>query len=103
MASRRTLGVALAVPIVAAAGVAVVALADGDEPAPVALTSDAPRFDSLDELVAASDLVVVGTVADGLRGPRRHRARSPRRRVPHQARRGVRRAHARPASRPRRW
>ena len=45
--------------------VAIVGLASGDDaPDPVELKSDAPTFTSLDELVAASDVVVVATVAD---------------------------------------
>ena len=56
---------AVIVPIVAAVVVAVVALSGGDDPAePLALTSDGPEFATLDELVAASDLVVVATVTD---------------------------------------
>ena len=56
--------IALAVPIVAAVGVAVVAL-DRRRRAGRPGGADVGRtaFDSLDELVAASDLVVVGTVA----------------------------------------
>jgi hypothetical protein len=38
------------------------------EPAPVEVTSDAPRLGSLDELVAASDVVVRGTVRSTERG-----------------------------------
>jgi hypothetical protein len=55
----------LLVPLVAAATVAGTGLASGDdEPAPVRLESDAPTFATLDDLVAASDLVVVATVVD---------------------------------------
>ena len=63
MPSRRITAIALVVPIVAAIGVAVATLTGDDEPAPTELTSDGPRFDSLEELVAASDVAVVGTVA----------------------------------------
>ena len=53
-----------AVAIVAAAGVTgAVMLIGDDEPDPVAVESSAPIFRSLDELVAASDLVVLATVA----------------------------------------
>jgi hypothetical protein len=62
---RQTLGwLALGIPLVAACVIAVVSLAaDSDDRDPVELTSDAPRYASLDELVAASDLVVEATVA----------------------------------------
>ena len=57
--------VALLLPIVVSAVVAIVGLASGDDAAdPVELDSDAPTYTSLDELVAASDLAVVATVAD---------------------------------------
>jgi hypothetical protein len=57
--------IALLVPIVFSAVVAIVGLASGDDtPDPVELDSDSPTFTSLDELVDASDLVVVATVAD---------------------------------------
>jgi hypothetical protein len=57
--------VAGAAPMVAAATVAGTGLASGgDERPSVRLESDAPTFASLDELAAASDLVVVATVAD---------------------------------------
>jgi hypothetical protein len=53
-----------AVVLVAAAGVTgLVLLVGEDEPDPVAVASSAPTFGSLDELVAASDVVVVATVA----------------------------------------
>jgi hypothetical protein len=55
---------ALAAPIVAAATVAGTGLASGeDERSTVRLESDAPSFASTADLVAASDLVVVATVA----------------------------------------
>ncbi len=46
--------------------VAVVAVAVGgdEEPAPIAIASSAVDFSTLDDLLAASDLVVVATVAD---------------------------------------
>ena len=57
--------VALLVPIVVSGVVAIVGLARGDDvPDPVELNSDSPTFTSLDELVEASDLVVVASVAD---------------------------------------
>ena len=58
--------VALAVPILVAAVVAVVGLAagGGEDRDSVELRSDAPSYSAVDELVAASDLVVVATVAD---------------------------------------
>jgi hypothetical protein len=59
-----TLGWLVPAGLVAAAGlVAIATLArSGDEP-PRQLNSDAPRYTTLDELVAASDLVVEATVA----------------------------------------
>ena len=56
---------ALLVPIVVSGVVAIVGLASGaDAPELVELDSDAPTYTSLDELVRASDLIVVATVAD---------------------------------------
>jgi hypothetical protein len=55
---------ALAVPVIAAGVVAAVALVggDSDDAEPVELQSDAAVLATLDELVAASDAVVIGTV-----------------------------------------
>ena len=70
----RTLGPALAVVVAVVAGVA---LTRGDDegpppgpvtPTPVAVTSDAPRLDTLEALAAAADLVVRGEVARTARG-----------------------------------
>ena len=53
------------VPLIAGIVVVLVAVRSGDdEPAAIELTSSADDFSTLDELVAASDLVVVATVAD---------------------------------------
>jgi hypothetical protein len=52
------------VPLVAAVAVAVVAIADDDQPGAVELATSGATFATLDELLAASDLVVVATVAD---------------------------------------
>jgi hypothetical protein len=61
----QTLGWLVPVGLAAAAGlVAVATLAGGDERDPVELTSDAPIYTTLGELVAASDIVVVATVGD---------------------------------------
>jgi hypothetical protein len=55
----------LLVPLAAAAAVAGTGLASGDaEREPVRLQSDAPTFATVDDLAAASDLVVVATVVD---------------------------------------
>ena len=71
-ATRSGAGWRIAGPAVAilVAGVVALAVNRGTEdevppadPAPVAVTSNAPRLATLDELVAASDLVVRGTVA----------------------------------------
>jgi hypothetical protein len=76
----RWLGPAVAVLVALGTGVAVAGRSgdggagDGPqpvrsgEPAPVAVGSDAPRFRSLDELVAASDVVVRGEVVATERG-----------------------------------
>jgi hypothetical protein len=57
--------VVLLVPLAAAGAVAGTGLAnDRGERAVVRLVSDAPTFATLDELAAASDLVVVATVTD---------------------------------------
>jgi len=63
---RRRLGRwAPAVAIVVVAGVAgVLRLSGDDEPDPEAVQSSAAVFETLDDLVAASDLVVVGTITD---------------------------------------
>lgn len=58
---RRPLTLALVVLPVAVAIIAVWATSRDAAPDPVDVTSSAPVFDSLDELVAASDLVVVAT------------------------------------------
>ena len=50
--------------LVAAAAIAGVAMLGDDEPGPVDVDSSAAEFDSLGELVAASDLVVVATVTE---------------------------------------
>jgi hypothetical protein len=74
----RWIGPAVAVVAALVAGVAVAGRDGGagdgaepvrsGEPAPVAVESDAPRFRSLDELVAASDVVVRGEVVATERG-----------------------------------
>ena len=74
----RWVGPAVAVLVAVGAGAAVAGRDGGaggdaerareDEPAPVAVDSDAPRFRSLDELVAASDVVVRGEVVATERG-----------------------------------
>ena len=63
MPSRRVVAVAIGLPVIAAVAVALTSVRDDGEPPPVELRSDAPVFESLDELVAASDAVVVATVA----------------------------------------
>jgi hypothetical protein len=50
--------------LVAAAAIAGVAMLGDDEPGPVEVESSASEFDSLGELIAASDLVVVATVTE---------------------------------------
>jgi hypothetical protein len=56
----------LAVPVAAAASVAVWMLSDGgsspSEEPPLQVTADEPSYATIDELVAASDLIVTGTV-----------------------------------------
>jgi hypothetical protein len=55
----------LLVPLAAAAAVAGTGLAGGGgEREPVRLESDAPTFATVDDLAAASDLVVVATIVD---------------------------------------
>jgi hypothetical protein len=72
--TRLRLGPVVAVAVAVAAGVVVgLARHDGGSapdavPAPVAVSSDAPRLSSLDELVAVTDLVVRATVVDAARG-----------------------------------
>ena len=63
MPSRRVVAVAIGLPVIAAVAVALTSIRGDDDPAPVELSSDGPAFESLDELVAASDAVVVATVA----------------------------------------
>ena len=70
------------VPVLAGAVAVVVAVrSDDDEPAAIDIDSSAADFSTLDELVAASDLVVVATVADVTDGTADH-ARRPTRTPP---------------------
>ena len=81
---KRWRALALAAPIVAAATVAGTGLAGGDDERPIVrLESDAPTFASLDELAAASDLVVVATVAHVADRPDRDGSGRSGGRVPH--------------------
>ena len=50
--------------VVGIVAVVVVAMGGDEEPAPIAITSSAADFSTLDDLLAASDLVVVATIAD---------------------------------------
>ena len=63
MPSRRTIAVAVGLPVIAAVAVALTSMRGDGEPAAVELPSEGPVFESFDELVAASDAVVVATVA----------------------------------------